>query len=391
MTKPLADDGPQRWAWASIDLAAIAHNVEVIRRRVAPAAVWAVVKANAYGHGAVPVAEAALEAGAAGLCVALVQEGVALREAGVGAPILVLSEQPPDQISAIIEHRLTPTVYTPAYIRALTEAATAAAPVAVHLKIDTGMQRVGAPMAELDAVIDELSAASDRLRIEGVFTHLANADTPDDDVNQAQLADFDRALERLNARGIDPPLVHTANSAAALTIPPTRRALVRIGIAMYGISPGPQIDSTMTADGLLAALSLRARVSMVKRVAAGTAVSYGLRHRFEHDTTLATVPIGYADGVPRRLGTRPDRPGTDVLVGGRRCRVVGAVTMDQLVVDVGDLDVAVGDEVVLIGRDGDEHITAEDWAEQLGTIGYEIVCGISSRVPRRYARSMITR
>jgi alanine racemase len=224
-----------------------------------------------------------------------------------------------------------------------------------------------------------------RVHLAGVFTHLACADDLASPANAAQLDAFAHVLAELDAAGIRPPFTHAANSAGALAHPASRFDMVRLGIAIYGISPGPGVDHL--AGGLRPVMSLRARVSLIKRAGATSHVSYGWRHRFESETTVATVPIGYADGVPRRLGTLPDRPGADVLIGGRRCPIVGVVTMDQLMVDVGDADVAVGDEVVLLGRQGDESIRAEDWAARLGTIGYEIVCGISPRVPRVLRRS----
>jgi alanine racemase len=370
----------RRWAWAEIDLGAIAHNVEHLRRLVAPAELWAVVKADGYGHGMVAVARVALEAGASGLCVALVQEGAALRDAGIGAPILVLSQQPPEQLADLVRLRLVPTVYTRDYVAMLSGAAVEAeVDVDVHLKLDTGMQRVGAVpdhAVELASAIDD----AERLRLAGVFTHFALADEPSHPASAEQLAALDRALAAVEAARGPVAVVHAANSAGALAVADARRSFVRAGIAIYGISPGPGVDAL--TGGLRPAMSLKARVAHVKRVRAGTHASYGWRHRFEHDTTIATVPVGYADGVPRRLGTLPDRAGADVLVGGRRCPIVGVVTMDQLIVDVGEHEVEVGDEVVLIGRQGDELVRVEDWAERLGTIGYEIVCGISARVPR---------
>jgi len=368
-----------RWAWAEVDLDAIAHNVGVLRAAAAPSAVWAVVKADGYGHGAVPVARAAIDAGAAGLCVALVQEGVELRRAGVTAPILVLSEQPPATLPELVDHGLTATVYSAPAVDALAAAADAAgASVDVHVKVDTGMQRVGAAPDAVSGLVARVEQRAPHLRLAGVFTHLACADEPTHVANTEQLDTFERVLAELGAS--TPEQLHAANSAAALAIPRSRRSLVRVGIALYGISPGPGVDAL--AGGLRPAMQLKARVSHVKRVAAGSHVSYGWRHRFATDTTVATVPIGYADGVPRRLGTLADRPGADVLVGGRRCPIVGVVTMDQLVVDVADAPVAVGDEVVLIGERDGERIRAEDWADRLGTIGYEIVCGIGPRVPR---------
>jgi alanine racemase len=370
-----------RWAWAEVDLDALDHNVRVIREVVAPAAVWAVVKADGYGHGASAVAEQALRSGAAGLCVALAQEGVELRRAGIEAPILVLSEQPPDQLGEMLAAGLTPTVYSAAYIDALAAAVSSQeASCDVHVKVDTGMQRVGAQPGHAAALVAQVRGLEPHLRAAAVYTHMACADDPASPANTAQLESFAQVLAELDDRGLRPDCTHAANSAGALAHPRSRFDMVRAGIAIYGISPGPGVDD-LTGD-LRPVLSLRARVSLVKRAAAGTHVSYGWRHTFARETTVATVPIGYADGVPRRLGTLGDQPGTEVLIGGRRCSIVGVVTMDQLMVDVGDADAAVGDEVVLIGHQGEHTIRVEDWARRLGTIGYEIVCGISSRVPR---------
>lgn len=355
-----------RWAWAQVDLAALAHNVGVLRERAAPADVWAVVKADGYGHGSVRVAERALAAGAAGLAVALVDEGARLREAGITAPILVLSQQAPGQLDQLVRLGLIATVYTPEYAAALP------AGHPVHVKVDTGMHRVGAPPDTAAALV-----ADRRLDVQGVFTHLACADEPDRTATAEQLDRFERVLAALDRR---PRYVHAANSAATLAFPSARYDLVRAGIALYGIAPGEGVADL--ARDLRPVLSLHARVSHVKRVGPGARVSYGWRHECPTATTLATVPLGYADGVPRRLGTLPDRPGQDVLVHGRRCPIVGVVTMDQLVVDVGDLPVAVGDEVVLIGEQHGDRIRVEDWATRLGTIAYEIVCAISARVPR---------
>lgn len=375
-----------RWAWAEVDLGAVRRNLGVLRGAVAPAEVWAVVKADGYGHGSVRVAEAALEAGAAGLCVALVEEGERLRAAGVTAPVLVLSEQPSEQLERLVMAALQPTVYrveSVGHLRNVAERA-GAAPVEVHVKVDTGMQRVGVPPADVAEVVAAVLAARPDLRLAGLSTHLAVADDPDDPMNAVQLDRFDEVVAavgvQLRAADIDPSSVrvHAANSAAALALPSARRSFVRAGIALYGISPGRGVDHLI--GELQPALRLVARVSYVKRVAAGTGISYGLRHRFTADTDVATVPIGYADGVPRRLALT----GGEVLVGGRRCPIVGVVTMDQLMVDVGEVagGVRIGDEVVLLGRQGAEEIRAEEWADRLGTIGYEIVCGIGARVGR---------
>jgi alanine racemase len=363
-----------RWAWAEIDHDAIRHNVEVLRRAVAPSAVWAVVKADGYGHGAIDVARTALDAGAEGLCVALAREGAELRLAGIDAPVLLLSEQPPADIAQIGEHRLLATVYTRAYVEAL--AALGAAGLDVHLKVDTGMRRVGVAPDDAPALAEVVLRHAPRLRLAGVATHLASADDISDPATADQLDAFEAVLAEL------PPIpaVHAANSAGALAHPRARYSFVRAGIAIYGISPGHGVDHL--CGELRPAMSLRARVSYVKRVEAGARISYGLRHTFARPSTVATVPIGYADGVPRRLF----ETGGEVLVGGRRHPIVGAVTMDQLMVDVGDDAVAVGDEVVLIGEQEGERVTAEEWADRLGTIGYEVVCGVSkriARVPRR--------
>jgi alanine racemase len=246
----------------------------------------------------------------------------------------------------------------------------------VHLKIDTGMRRVGASPSEAVRLAEEVRVAG--LHLAGIFTHLAVADEPANPYTDAQLQRFDAVLAELAGSGHQPPLIHAANSAGALAHPSARRSLVRAGIAVYGIEPGPEL--TMAAADLRPAMSLRARVAYVKRVAAGDRISYGLHHTFDTPASVATVPIGYADGVPRRLGLT----GREVLIGGRRCPIAGVVTMDQLTVDVGDAPVVVGDEVVLIGRQGPAEIRAEEWARRLGTIPYEVVCGISKRVPRRH-------
>jgi len=368
--------GPSgRWAWAAVDEGVIESNVRVVRAAVEPAEVWAVVKADGYGHGAVTAARAATRGGATGLCVALVQEGIELRAAGIGSPVLVLSEQPPEQSVELVRHGLAATVYSRAQIAALVAAGAHDHPV--HLKVDTGMHRVGCRPEDAVALAGAIAATGGSLRLEGVCTHLAVADEPDHPFTGAQLATFDRVLAALAAAGHRPDVVHAANSAGGLCHPAARRAVVRAGIAIYGIRPGELVPDAVVGD-LRPAMSLHARVSHVQRVEAGEGVSYGLRHRFPRATTVATLPIGYADGVPRRLSA----VGGEVLVGGVRRPIVGVVTMDQLMVDVGDDPVAVGDPAVLLGRQGDEEVRAEEWAHALGTIGYEITCGISRRIPR---------
>jgi alanine racemase len=365
--------------WAEIDCSAVQGNVRALRDTVAPARLLAVVKADGYGHGAVEVGRAALAAGAAALGVALVEEGVQLRDAGIDAPILVLSEPVPDAAACVVSHRLTPVVYTPVGIEALAKAVAGSGhgePFGVHLKVDTGMHRVGAAVRDAAALV-QLVQAHRELELEGVCTHLAVADEIGNPYNDAQLDQFDAVLAQLGELGVHPKVVHAANTAAAITLPRSRYDMVRAGIGIYGVPPAPELDGRVP---LQPAMAVKARVSYVKSLPSGARLSYGLRYELPHDARIATVPIGYGDGVPRNLS----HVCGEVLVHGRRCPIAGTVTMDQLMVDVGDLPVERDDEVVLIGRQGDAEITAAEWAQRLGTIGYEIVCGIGPRVPRRY-------
>jgi alanine racemase len=372
--------------WAEIDLGVVRDNARWLCKQAGPAALCAVVKAFGYGHGSVPVAQAAVAGGATWLGVATVEEGLQLRQAGISEPVLLLSEPVPGAMHDVVAGRLTPTLYTPGGVEAAVRAVAAYGgrePLAVHVKVDTGMHRVGAH-PEVAAVLAERVAAHPSLRLEGLFTHLAVADEPEDPFTGEQLARFRRVLDELEAVGVRPELLHAANSAGAIVFPDARFDLVRCGIALYGLAPAPVLQER--CEGLVPALTLKARVSYVKRVDAGERVSYGLRYRLDRPATIATVPIGYADGVPRRLS----EAGGEVLIGGHRHRIAGTVTMDQITVDCGDHVIAVGDEVVLIGRQGEETITAWDWAERLGTIAYEIVCGLSARVPRDYLAADVT-
>jgi alanine racemase len=351
-------DTPTRWAWATVDLDAYAHNIAVLKRMVAPSGVWAVVKADAYGHGAVPVSHAAVAAGVDGLCVAITAEGVELRGAGIDAPILVFSEQPLDEIADIVCHRLTATVYRKEYVEALAAAVRrdGGERLDVHVKVDTGMHRVGADPADVPALVTKITDNADALRLTGVYTHFAAADAPGHPANAVQSQRFAAVLDALGP--MEPSVaVHAVNSA----------------------------DGVVDHCGdLRQVMTLHARVSRVQRVAKGEGVSYGHRFVAASPTTVATLPIGYADGVPRRLWSQ----GGEVLIGGKRRPIIGVVTMDQLMVDCGDDEIEVGDEAVLFGRQGAECIRSEDWARALDTIGYEITCGIGPRVPRRYTRSV---
>ena len=369
-----------RPARAVVDLGAIRHNVAVLAERAGPAALCAVVKAGAYGHGAVPAARAVLDAGATWLAVAMVEEGAELRAAGIDAPVLLLSEPPAGSMADVVGLGLVPTLYTQAGVEAAAKAvATAGAgrPLAVHVKVDTGMHRVGAGP---DRAVAVAVAADERpeLVLQGLWTHFAVADEPDHPFTGRQWARFGAVMAELDGLGVRPPLAHCCNSAGLLAHPACRGDLVRCGIALYGVAPSPALAGR--AD-LRPALSLRAEVSYVKEVGAGEGLSYGLRYRLERPSTVATVPLGYADGVPWRLGGAA----AEVLVGGRRRRLAGAVTMDQILVDCGDdATVAPGDEVVLLGCQGEECIDAWEWAERVGTIAYEVLCGIGPRVPRVY-------
>ena len=370
-----------RPVWAEVDLGAISANAATLREWAAPAALCAVVKADGYGHGAVPAARAALAGGADVLAVALVAEGVELRDAGIDAVVMVLSQASADEIDTLVEADLDATVYTSSGVQGLADAArragrSAERPVRVHLKVDTGMHRVGAQPGDAVALARTV-ADEPSLELRSVFTHCAVADEPGNPFTGRQLARFDAVLAGLAAAGIEVPCTHAANTAAAIDHPAARLGLVRCGIGIYGLDPSPELAGRVP---LVPAMSLHARVSHVKRVAAGEGISYGLRYRPTAETTIATVPLGYADGLPRRLGSN----GGTVLVGGVPRPIAGSVTMDQILVDCGDDPVDVGDEVVLIGRQGDAAIGAQDWAALLDTIAYEIVCGISQRVPRRY-------
>jgi len=378
--------GRSRPAWAEIDLGAVAHNAAVLARLAGPAELCAVVKAHGYGHGGPAVARAALAGGAGRLAVALVDEGVELREHGVTAPVLLLSECDPAAAATALSYGLTPTVYTGEGLAAFRAAAAAAGrPVAVHVKVDTGMHRVGAAPADLPAVAAAVEAEP-LLRLEGVWTHLPVADgerAEDRVYTEGQLDLFDRLVADLADAGIRPPLRHAANTAGAIAFPRARLDLVRCGLGLYGYLPGPAVAEAFVAqaggEGLRPAMALKARVVAVRTLAAGERPSYGRLRPLPTRSLVATVPIGYADGVPRTLF----EGGYEVLIGGVRRALAGAVTMDQLVVDCGDDDsVRPGDEVVLLGRQGDEVITADDWAAMVGTISYEVVCGVGPRMPR---------
>lgn len=355
-----------RPTYAEIDLAAVRHNVSAFARLIAPSRVCAVVKADAYGHGDAPVANAALEAGATHLAVALVEEGVRLREAGVDAPIILLSEPDPAGAPDVARWELEPTVYSDPFLDAL---AATGSPMAVHVKVDTGMHRVGAEPTRVSDIVRKIHEAAN-LELRSIWTHFSVADE-DPDFTKMQIVAFDETVAPLH-----PPMAHLANTAGAILFPESRRDLCRVGLGIYGLHPCPDTRSVLE---LRPAMRLVSHVSHVQRLGAGARPSYGRLRELEKPATVITAPIGYADGFSRLLTA----DGV-ALVGGYRFPLAGAVTMDQIVVDVGDLDVAIGDEVVVLGRQGEEEISADEWAAKLGTISYEVVCSIGPRVTRRY-------
>ena len=373
----------QRWAWAQIDLGALRHNVATLAAHVAPQQMWAVVKADAYGHGAVECARVALQSGAQGLCVALTQEGVALRQAGINAPILIMSEQPEEQFRDIISYGLIATLYNEATIVRFARTASELEIMAsVHVKVDSGMHRVGV-QPDNAVRVASLVAESHWLTLDGMFTHLATADVADTQFAQQQVFTFMRAVEQVRALEIEIRHVHISNSASAIRRLDTGVGctMTRVGIAMYGI-PGDAATNSFGAAhqlDLRPVMSVHARVSHVQRVTAGQGVSYGLKRPLESDSTIATLPLGYADGIPRGIWESGS-----VLVNGIRRAFAGVVTMDQILLNCADDEVSIGDEAVLIGAQGAELITANEWANKMGTIGYEIVCAISARMPRNY-------
>jgi alanine racemase len=378
--------GRSRPAWAEIDLGAVAHNAGVLARLAAPAELCAVVKAHGYGHGGPAVARAALAGGATRLAVALVDEGVELRQHEVTAPVLLLSECGLDAVETAIAYGLTPTLYSAESIAAFGAAAQAAGRrIPVHVKVDTGMHRVGASPEALADIVAAV-VAEPMLELESVWTHLPVADGPaegDRVFTADQLQLFDRLVAEVEARGVAVPVRHAANTAGTIVFPQARLDMVRCGLGLYGYLPGPPVLDAFAAqavgEALRPAMSLKAQVVAVRTLDAGERPSYGRLRPLPERSVVATVPIGYADGVPRALFTG----GYGVLIGGVRRPLAGMVTMDQIVVDCGaDHSVRPGDEVVLLGRQGDETITADDWADLLGTISYEVVCGVGPRMPR---------
>lgn len=378
--------------WAEIDLNAYAHNIRELRRVTQPAArLMAVVKANGYGHGAAEVARTALRNGADCLGVARLHEAVELRKAGLDAPILIFGYSPPGSAPTLIDCDLSQTVYSPTTAAALSgQAVRQGKKIKIHIKIDSGMGRLGLlldqaaggnsyniPAVKTVREVETISRLAN-LEVEGIFTHFATSDSADKSYANSQLKRFMGFLDLLDRAGLRPPVRHAANSGAVIDMPDAHLDMVRPGIATYGLYPSDEVKKDHVA--LQPVMTLKSRIIHLKKVAAGFHISYGITYRTKKPTTIATVPVGYADGYNRLLSSRGH-----MLLHGHRVPIVGRVCMDLTMLDVGGLkDVKIEDEVVVFGQQGDGSVTADELAAILNTINYEIVTSISARVPRIY-------
>jgi alanine racemase len=380
--------------WAEINLEAYAHNIRELKRITRPPArLMAVVKANGYGHGAVEVAREALQNGAQYLGVARINEAIPLRQAGLEVPILIFGYSPPDLAPVLMDYELTQTVYSLSTASALSEQATRKGEkINIHLKVDSGMGRLGFllettngnphdnaaqnPIREIEAI-----TRLPGLTVEGIFTHFATADSADKSYADLQLDRFMDLLNRLQKEGLEPPLRHAANSGALIDMPGSHLDMVRPGIATYGLHPSNEVNKRIV--DLKPVMTLKSKIIHLKRVAPGFNISYGITFQTKNHTTIATVPVGYADGFNRLLSSRGH-----MLVHGRRAPIVGRVCMDLTMLDVGGIsEVALEDEVVVFGEQGNESVTADEIAASLDTINYEVVSTITARVPRVYLKN----
>lgn len=381
--QPAATTGsaPQLRAWATVDLAAIEANVVRLAEAAPTAELMAVVKADGYGHGLIESAQASRRGGAQWLGVALLEEAILLRDAGDAGPILAWLPTPGDRFADCIARGIDLGVAAPWMLTQIAQASAAVGRVArIHLKIDTGLGRSGSAKGDWPALLREAIAATRRGEVEivGIWSHLAYADSPDHPTIGHQVDEFEDALAVAARMGVEPRYRHLANSAATWRLPETHYDLVRPGISVYGISPGPEVG-TPSSLGLRPAMTLGARLVMVKRLPAGSGISYAHQYVTEAETTVGLVPLGYADGVPRAASSRGP-----ILVAGKNRPIAGRVCMDQVVVDVGDDAVREGDEVILFGPGGHGEVDVNEWAAVADTIGYEIVTRIGPRVPRIY-------
>jgi alanine racemase len=379
--------------WAEIDLNAIAHNIKELRRITHPEArLMGVVKADGYGHGAIEVARCALQNGAEVLGVARIEEGIQIRASGIEVPILIFGYTLPELAPNLLEYDLTQTVYTWASAQVLSQIATSLKKkIRIHLKVDTGMGRLGllphnfqrddSAAINADAIEETLAIAGlDGLELEGIFTHFATADSANKTYAEDQLDLFMNFLNRLRKAGLEPPVRHAANSAALIDMPQSHLDMVRPGIASYGLYPSDAVDKKHVP--LKPAMALKARIIHLKKVPAGFKVSYGSTYQTRKATTIATIPIGYADGLNRLLSSSGQ-----MLVHARRAPIIGRVCMDLTMLDVGHIDnVQMDDEVVIFGQQGSDTITVDEIASALDTINYEIVTSITARVPRVYLK-----
>lgn len=364
--------------YATVNLAALAHNLSCIKRYLSPGCdVLAIVKANAYGHGAEETARALARQGIGRFAVASLDEGIALRQAGISASIVVLGALFEEQVSDLVAHKLTPVVSDGQILPALAKAARShTAPYPIHLKVETGMGRLGFSSEELLSLLDN-PLLQNPLQVEGMMTHLADADGKDATFTERQLGAFRIVVDQIRQRGISLPLVHAANSAAIVRFPDAHFSLVRPGIMLYGYHTLP---ATVPAPGLRPVLSLHTKIVQLRTIPRGGTVSYNGTFVATRPTRIAVLPIGYADGYSRQLSHRGS-----VLIRGRRASIVGLVCMDMIMVDVTDMaQLQVGETVTLIGQQGGESIWADEVADWIGTIPYEVLCGIGSRVPRLY-------
>ncbi|NTW05130.1 MAG: alanine racemase [Peptococcaceae bacterium] len=373
---------PDLPVWAEIDLAALAHNVrEISRISGSETELMAVVKANAYGHGAVEVSENVLANGASRLAVARLSEGVELRRAGINVPILILGYTPVEQIEEAVKYGLEQTVYGVDYGKTLNQRlAQLGLFLQVHIKVDTGMGRIGIVADEESSAIQEIKTIYSLpcFRITGIFTHFASADSYDKSYTNSQWRAFSTLMERLSLEGMEFSYRHAANSAAIIDFPETKLNIVRAGIILYGLYPSQEVSKERIL--LKPVMSFKSRIAYLKEVPADFSVSYGCTYKTETPALIATIPTGYADGYSRSLSNR-----AEVLIRGYRAPVVGRVCMDQFMVDVSNIpNVEAGDEVVLFGRQGKANLPVEEIADLIGTINYEVVCMVAARVPRIY-------
>lgn len=381
--------------WAEIDLNAYAHNITELKRITRNGArLMAVVKANGYGHGAIEVARKALENGAQYLGVARINEAVQLRTAGLDAPILIFGYTPPDLAQTLIRYDLTQTVYSIAAANTLSAiAGRQGKKIKVHIKVDSGMGRLGLLLKEptagnpgdqptMDPVQQALAISRlSGLTVEGTLTHFATADSTDKSYANRQLEKFLDFVDRLRREGLEPPIKHAANSGALIDLPESHLDMVRPGIATYGLYPSGEVNKNKV--DLKPVMTLKSRIIHLKKVPAGFNISYGITYQTNKSTTIATVPIGYADGFNRLLSNRGH-----MLVHGQRVPIVGRVCMDLTMLDVGNVpDVAIEDDVVVFGQHQNESVTADEMASTLNTINYEIVSTITARVPRIYVKN----